>query len=108
MNKSTKHPLVKSTFTALKWPFLAPVLPRLCLIGFNYAQPFLINRTVHFVGEPSSPQNKNIGYGLIGATAITYIGRAVRVEEHFFQGEPLICDRLPLEGIRMRRTAALL
>lgn len=51
------------------------------MIGFNYAQPFLINRTVKFVNEPSTPENKNIGYGLIGATAVTYIGRAVRNEE---------------------------
>lgn len=78
VNKSSKHSLIKSTFAALKWPILAPALPRLCLIGFDYAQPFLINRTVDFVGEPITPQNKNIGYGLIGAAAITYIGRAVR------------------------------
>ncbi|KUJ16558.1 multidrug resistance-associated protein [Mollisia scopiformis] len=77
VNKDTKHPLVKSTFTALKWQFLAPVFPRLCLIGFNYAQPFLINRTTRFVTEPLSLDNTNVGYGLIGATAIVYIGRAV-------------------------------
>jgi ATP-binding cassette, subfamily C (CFTR/MRP), member 1 len=77
VDKNAKHPLVKSTFEALKWPFLAPALPRLFLIGFNYAQPFLINRTVEFVSQPSSAENKNVGYGLIGATAITYVGRAV-------------------------------
>ncbi|CZR69716.1 related to multidrug resistance protein [Phialocephala subalpina] len=77
VNKDTKHPLMKSSFTALRWQFLAPALPRLCLIGFDYAQPFLINRMVKFVGEPSSPETTNVGYGLIGATAITYFGRAI-------------------------------
>jgi hypothetical protein len=45
------------------------------LIGFNYAQPFLISTAVSFVGNPEA--SKNYGYGLIGATIFIYLGMAV-------------------------------
>lgn len=59
---------------------LTAVVPRLCLIGFNYSQPFLINRIIDFVGETgNNASSANSGYGLIGATALIYIGIAVCV-----------------------------
>lgn len=56
----------------LKWELLAVCIPRLLLIGINFSQPFLINRAVRFLEEPVTPSTKNIGYGLIGATALIY------------------------------------
>lgn len=56
---------------------LAVVPPRLALIGFNFCQPFLINRAVTFSQQSSSTQTKNIGYGLIGAYVIVFVGIAV-------------------------------
>lgn len=53
------------------------VFPRLCLVGFNYAQPFLISSAIAYVSKPVAAQNKNDGYGLIGAAGIIYIGIAV-------------------------------
>jgi ATP-binding cassette, subfamily C (CFTR/MRP), member 1 len=53
------------------------VFPRLCLVGFNYAQPFLISSAIAFVSQPIKDQNKNDGYGLIGATGLIYLGIAV-------------------------------
>jgi len=55
------------------------VFPRLCLIGFNYAQPFLINSAIAFVSLPIEEQNKSVGYGLIGAAGLIYLGIAVHM-----------------------------
>jgi ATP-binding cassette subfamily C (CFTR/MRP) protein 1 len=70
-----KHALFWSTVTSLKWPLLAPIVPRLALIGFNYSQPFLITRIIDYVED--ADKDTNTGYGLIGATAIIYIGIAI-------------------------------
>ena len=53
------------------------IFPRLCLVAFNYAQPFLISSAILYVSQ-SSP-NKNDGYGLIAATGLVYLGIAVRL-----------------------------
>jgi ATP-binding cassette subfamily C (CFTR/MRP) protein 1 len=52
------------------------VFPRLCLIGFSYAQPFLISAAIEFIAKPANAQNKNNGYGLIAGAAIIYLGIA--------------------------------
>lgn len=69
-----KHALFFSVLDSLKLPIILAIFPRLCLIGFKFAQPFLINRVIDFVGQSDTPESKNIGYGLIGATALIYIG----------------------------------
>lgn len=52
-------------------------IPRLCLIGFNYAQPFLIQRAITLLSELRSTQSDNNGYGLIGAAFFVYVGIAI-------------------------------
>ena len=74
-DKSGQHALFWSTVACLKGSLLAPVIPRLALIGFNYSQPFLITRIINYVEDAS--KDKNTGYGLIGATAIIYVGIAI-------------------------------
>ncbi|KAH6713295.1 putative multidrug resistance protein, partial [Leptodontidium sp. MPI-SDFR-AT-0119] len=69
--------LAVSIFHCLRWPFLSVIFPRLCLIGFNYSQPFLISSAINFVSEPSATRNKNDGYGLIAAAALIYLGIAI-------------------------------
>lgn len=80
-DKSRNHGLIKATFSAFKIPFLAPIIPRLCLAGFGFAQPFLINRVVSFVGENDNDLDQQkaggIAGGLIGATCLVYLGLAV-------------------------------
>ena len=71
-----------TTLSTLKWALLSPVPARVCLIGFNYSQPFLITRVINFVGQPVTPNSKSVGYGLIGATALIYVGLAVSYHEH--------------------------
>ncbi|KAH7420082.1 putative multidrug resistance protein, partial [Cadophora sp. MPI-SDFR-AT-0126] len=69
--------LAVSILHCLRWPFLSVIFPRLCLIGFNYSQPFLISSAINFVSDPSASRNKNHGYGLIGAAALIYLGIAI-------------------------------
>lgn len=45
------------------------------MTAFTFAQPFLINTTVTFVGQATP--DANYGRGLIGAWALVYLGLAV-------------------------------
>ncbi|KAK2051609.1 hypothetical protein LY76DRAFT_674197 [Colletotrichum caudatum] len=56
-------------------PFLAPVIPRLFLTVFTFAQPFLINTTVTFVSIENP--DVNYGRGIIGAWVLVYLGIAL-------------------------------
>lgn len=61
----------------LRWQLLSVAVPRLCRIGFSFAQPFLIYRAVSLLLQPDGEMTKNEGYGLIGATALVYLGLAI-------------------------------
>ncbi|KAL6705718.1 hypothetical protein ACN47E_006507 [Coniothyrium glycines] len=76
------HSLFFVTLKKLKWRILAVVPPRLCLIGFNFCQPFLINRAVSFSQETVTSQTTNIGYGLIGAYVLVFVGIAVSTGQY--------------------------
>lgn len=74
-DQSRRHALLLAIVNCLRWDIAAIVFPRLALIGFSIAQPFLVGKTVTFLEQTDS--SVNIGYGLIGATAIVFIGVAV-------------------------------
>jgi hypothetical protein len=74
-DQSHQYALLIAVFKSLRWDIAAIALPRLGMIGFSIAQPFLIGKTVSFLENTES--SLNIGYGLIGATAIVYTGVAV-------------------------------
>jgi ATP-binding cassette, subfamily C (CFTR/MRP), member 1 len=76
-DKKAKHSLTVVTMSAFRRDVLAAVIPRLCFIGFSFAQPFLINRVIRFVGEADDDDRMGVMGGLIGATALTYISIAV-------------------------------
>lgn len=76
-NKQKSHCLFNACAFTLLWPFLASAIPRLILMGFRYSQPFLLHRTVEFVQEQASRETRSIGWGLVGAYAIVYVGLAV-------------------------------
>lgn len=75
---SGKHALTYAMFHCIRRQLALMVFPRLCLIGFNYAQPFFISSAIAYVSQPVDAQNKNDGYGLIGAAGLIYLGIAVR------------------------------
>ncbi len=63
---------------ALWWPLLQAVPPRLCNVALTMTQPFLISSVLSLVSEPDGDRaTANKGYGLIGATALIYLGLAV-------------------------------
>ena len=51
------------------------------MIGFNFAQPFLIVSAIGNLRRPEA--SKNDGYGLIGAAFFIYSGIAVRIDPLF-------------------------
>ncbi|KUJ15922.1 P-loop containing nucleoside triphosphate hydrolase protein [Mollisia scopiformis] len=71
---SGRWALAYAVFHSLRYSLALIVFPRLCLIGFNYAQPFLISSAIIYVSKPAALEDKNNGYGLIGATALIYLG----------------------------------
>lgn len=72
----SKHRISFVLLDALKWPILAPIIPRLLLIGFTFCQPLLLQRTLDYLQDPAQRQHANAGYGLIGAYFLTYFGMA--------------------------------
>ncbi|KAI3332982.1 ABC transporter [Ustulina deusta] len=62
----------------LWWPLLLAAIARLALIGFTFAQPFLIFRVLDLLSNPSdSSATDTNGYGLVGATFFIYLGIAI-------------------------------
>ncbi|PYH44095.1 P-loop containing nucleoside triphosphate hydrolase protein [Aspergillus saccharolyticus JOP 1030-1] len=74
--QSRKNQLFVTVFWTFKTEFLKAVLPRLCYSAFTLMQPCLVNALIKFVDSPENPMTRNKGYGLIGASAIVYIGLA--------------------------------
>ena len=72
--------LIYAVFSFLRWQLLAVTIPRAILIAFNYAQPFLISRCITYLYQAPNDQTANYGRGLIGATALIYLGLAVSFE----------------------------
>lgn len=56
--------------------FLAPVIPRLFLIIFRYAQPILITTAIRVLSG-SSTQSADTGYVVILMAVAIYVGLAV-------------------------------
>lgn len=77
VTKKSPNSLLLVAFDTLKWPLLAVVTPRACLIALNFCQPFLINRAIKLSEQPVTEMTTNIGYGLIGAYVLVYTGIAV-------------------------------
>ncbi|OQE10326.1 hypothetical protein PENVUL_c004G03056 [Penicillium vulpinum] len=64
-------------FCCFWWEFLAAAFPRVCMIGFNFAQPFMITAVLAYIEDPITPESWSRGYGLIGATFLIYLGLAL-------------------------------
>ncbi|KAF7933004.1 uncharacterized protein EAE97_008771 [Botrytis byssoidea] len=80
-----KYSLLFAILKSFKVPLLTLIFPRLCLIGFKFSQPLLINRAISLIDAPETAGNKNIGYALIGATALIYLGLAVSTAQYQHQ-----------------------
>jgi hypothetical protein len=69
--------LLRNIVWDLRWTVAGAVAPRLCLIGFKFAQPFLINDLINHVSENGSNELSGVKYGFVGATVLIYVGIAV-------------------------------
>jgi hypothetical protein len=66
-----------TTIQVLKWELLSITPPRLAMIALSISQPFLVSHALRFLTMPSSEATMNLGYGLIGAFALVFVGSAV-------------------------------
>lgn len=76
VDRGTKYALLKTCLYTMPWPFFYIVLPRVLWIGFEFAQPFLLQDIVNAVSDERETA-LNIRTGLILATAAIYFGRTV-------------------------------
>ncbi|KAI4723833.1 multidrug resistance-like protein [Aureobasidium sp. EXF-10728] len=67
--------LKKVLFVLLKWPILVSIIPRLALLALTFCQPLLLRRLLDYLND-SDVEARNIGYGLIGAYLVVYVGLA--------------------------------
>jgi hypothetical protein len=84
-NQSRQNALLLAVINCLRWEMVGIAFPRLCVVGFSIAQPFLVGKVVTVL-EQNNSFSLDMGYGLIGATAIVFIGVAVSyifLDAHF-------------------------
>ncbi|KAJ5408595.1 P-loop containing nucleoside triphosphate hydrolase protein [Penicillium cosmopolitanum] len=77
VNKYGSNALLWTFASHFKWDFIAGVIPRLAFTGFCFAQPFLVERVLDFMGEPEHVNSDNYARGLVAAYGIVYVGLAV-------------------------------
>ncbi|CAG8893204.1 unnamed protein product [Penicillium egyptiacum] len=74
--QNAQNALLLAVLKCLRWEIATIAFPRLCVVGFSIAQPFLIGKVVAVLQQTSS-LSQDMGYGLIAATAIVFTGIAV-------------------------------
>lgn len=74
-NSNSKRPLVRAGFRTLYRELLSPVLPRLCLVGFSFGRPFLMQRVMDYISNATVSRSQT--NGLIGATMLIFGGLAI-------------------------------
>ncbi|PVH72950.1 putative ATP-binding cassette transporter [Cadophora sp. DSE1049] len=55
--------------------FLYCIFPRVCMMGFRYAQPFLLERSIEFANNPEDPDR--VGWALTAAFGLVFLGLAI-------------------------------
>jgi hypothetical protein len=81
--KGHKYGLVRVLVRTLRVPLLLPVVPRLCMLGFTFCQPLLLERLTDHLSEPEL--DANIGYGFIGAAFFIYSGIAISTAFYWYR-----------------------
>ncbi|PYH88676.1 putative ABC multidrug transporter [Aspergillus ellipticus CBS 707.79] len=78
----TPNALLSTCFKAFKWQILAGVPPRIMLAALNICQPLLLERSLSFSESAVNKNTDNVGYGLIGAYILVYVGLAVTMGQY--------------------------
>ncbi|KAI7780392.1 P-loop containing nucleoside triphosphate hydrolase protein [Diaporthe eres] len=84
-SRSKKYGLARALMKALAVPILLPVVPRATMAAFQFSQSPLINALLSYLEQPNP--SKNVGYGLIGATVLIYLGIAVTFALYWYYQE---------------------
>lgn len=80
-DRTQKRAILWTTLKASRSSFAYCIFPRLCLIAFRYAQPFLLSRTVQFANDSNEPDS--IGWGLTAAFGLVFTGLAVATGSYY-------------------------
>lgn len=75
-HKAGKYSLVMACLRAYSTAFFSGALPRLCLTGITFTQPFMIDTLTNWIQDEKSSGSS--GNGMIGAYGLIYLGIAVR------------------------------
>ncbi|KAL9106441.1 MAG: hypothetical protein Q9227_008529 [Pyrenula ochraceoflavens] len=89
--KGKKFRLASALAKTIGIHLLLPVGPRLAWTGFKFCQPFLINTLLDYLQQSEETSDKNIGYGLIGATIVIYTGIAFSTALYWYFHERTLC-----------------
>jgi hypothetical protein len=81
--KGHKYGLLAVLVRTLKVPLLLPLIPRLCMLGFTFCQPLLLERLIDYLSEPEL--DPNVGYGFIGAAFFIYTGIAISMAFYWYR-----------------------
>ncbi|KAE8321596.1 P-loop containing nucleoside triphosphate hydrolase protein [Aspergillus sergii] len=74
--QSGQNALLLAVISCLRWEIVRVAFPRICVVGFSIAQPFLVGKVVTIL-EQNDSFSLDKGYGLIAATGIVFTGVAV-------------------------------
>lgn len=72
--QANKHRLILCCIVTLRAALVSVVIPRLALLAFTICQPLVLTRFLDFLDDET--QSANIGYGLVGAYGLVYLGIA--------------------------------
>ncbi|KAL7963372.1 P-loop containing nucleoside triphosphate hydrolase protein [Trichoderma compactum] len=72
--QAKKHRLIFCCIVTLRSAIISVIVPRLFLLAFTICQPLVLTRFLGFLDDET--QSVNVGYGLIGAYGLVYLGIA--------------------------------
>lgn len=72
--QASKHRLILCCISTLRSALISVIVPRLALLAFTICQPLVLTRFLGFLNDETQPVN--IGYGLVGAYGLVYLGIA--------------------------------
>jgi hypothetical protein len=75
--QTKKQSLFSQLVTRFSQACLLPIIPRVWLLAFTLAQPFLIYTSVNYISTPRGERNEDAGKLLIFAYILTFIGYSV-------------------------------
>ncbi|KAK1256135.1 hypothetical protein MKX07_008394 [Trichoderma sp. CBMAI-0711] len=72
--QANRHRLILCCISTLRSALISVIVPRLALLAFTICQPLVLTRFLGFLNDETQPVN--IGYGLVGAYGLVYLGIA--------------------------------